>query len=89
MLTTSRLAVTLLLGAEGARCGRAAHGELRDVRRGGVQGAGRRHRHVPVEADASVGEAGQQRAVFLADRYQGSSGSGGSAAGASPRRWWR
>ena len=46
-------------------------GELRDVRRGGVQGAGRRHRHVPVEADASVGEAGQQRAVFLADCYQG------------------
>ena len=32
---------------------------------------GRRHRHVPVHADASVGEAGQQRAVFLADRYQG------------------
>ena len=61
------------VGAEGARPRgrRAAHGELRDVRRGGVQGAGRRHRHVPVEADASVGEAGQQRAVFLADRYQG------------------
>ena len=59
------------VGAEGARGRRAAHGELRDVRRGGVQGAGRRHRHVPVEADASVGEAGQQRAVFLADRYQG------------------
>ena len=39
--------------------------------RGGVQGAGRRHRHVPVEADASVGEAGQQRAVFLADGHQG------------------
>ena len=59
------------VGAEGARGRRAAHGELRDVRRGGVQGAGRRHRHVPVEADASVGETGQQRAVFLADRYQG------------------
>ena len=59
------------VGVEGARGGRAAHGELRDVRRGGVQGAGRRHRHVPIEADASVGEAGQQRAVFLADRYQG------------------
>ena len=59
------------VGAEGARGGRAAHGELGDVRRGGVEGAGRRHRHVPVEADASVGEAGQQRAVFLADRYQG------------------
>ena len=59
------------VGVEGARCRRAANGELRDVRRGGVQGAGRRHRHVPVQADASVGEAGQQRAVFLADRYQG------------------
>ena len=59
------------VGAEGARGRRAAHGELRDVRRRGVQGAGRRHRHVPVQADASVGEAGQQRAVFLADRYQG------------------
>ena len=59
------------VGAEGALCRRAAHGELRDVRRGGVQGAGRRHRHVPVEADASVGEAGQQRAVFLADGHQG------------------
>ena len=59
------------VGVEGACCRRAAHGELRDVRRGGVQGAGRRHRDVPVEADASVGEAGQQRAVFLADRYQG------------------
>ena len=59
------------VGAEGARGRRAAHGELRDVRRRGVQGAGRRHRHVPVHADASVGEAGQQRAVFLADRYQG------------------
>ena len=59
------------VGVEGARGRRAAHGELRDVRRGGVQGAGRRHRHVPVHADASVGEAGQQRAVFLADRYQG------------------
>ena len=59
------------VGAEGARGRRAAHGELRDVRRGGVEGAGRRHRHVPIEADASVGEAGQQRAVFLADRYQG------------------
>ena len=59
------------VGAEGARGRRAAHGELRDVRRGGVQGAGSGHRHVPVEADASVGEAGQQRAVFLADRYQG------------------
>ena len=61
------------VGVEGA-CGRgrrAAHGELRDVRRGGVQGAGSGHRHVPVEADASVGEAGQQRPVFLADRYQG------------------
>ena len=59
------------VGAEGARGRRAANGELRDVRCRGVQGAGRRHRHVPVEADASVGEAGQQRAVFLADRYQG------------------
>ena len=59
------------VGAEGARGRRAAHGELGDVRRGGVQGAGSGHRHVPVEADASVGEAGQQRAVFLADRYQG------------------
>ena len=59
------------VGDEGARGRRAAHGELRDIRHGGVQGAGRRHRHVPVEADASVGEAGQQRAVFLADRYQG------------------
>ena len=59
------------VGAEGARGRRAAHGELGDVRRGGVQGAGRRHRNVPVQADASVGEAGQQRAVFLADRYQG------------------
>ena len=59
------------VGAEGARGRRAAHGELRDVRRGGVQGAGRRHRHVRVQADASVGEAGQQRAVFVADRYQG------------------
>ena len=59
------------VGAEGARGRRAAHGELRDVRRGGVQGAGRRHRHVPVHADSSVGEAGQQRAVFLVDRYQG------------------
>ena len=59
------------VGAEGARGRRAAHGELRDVRCRGVQGAGRRHRHVPVHADASVGEAGQQRAVFLADRYQG------------------
>ena len=59
------------VGAEGARGGRAAHGELGDVRRGGVQGACRRHRDVPVHADASVGEAGQQRAVFLADRYQG------------------
>ena len=56
------------VGVEGACCRR---GELRDVRRGGVQGAGRRHRDVPVEADASVGEAGQQRAVFLADSYQG------------------
>ena len=80
------------VGAEGARGRRAAHGELRDVRRGGVEGAGRRHRHVSIEADASVGEAGQQRPVFLADRYQGS-GFGGrplrSAAGASPRSWWR
>ena len=59
------------VGAEGARGRRAAHGELRDVRRGGVQDAGRRHRDVPVQADASVGEAGQQRAVFLADRHQG------------------
>ena len=59
------------VGVEGARGGRAAHGELGDVRRGGVQGAGRRHRHVPVEADASVGEAGQRRAVFLADGHQG------------------
>ena len=59
------------VGVEGAPIRRAAHGELGDVRRGGVQGAGRRHRHVPIEADASVGEAGQQRAVFLADRYQG------------------
>ena len=59
------------VGVEGACCRRAAHCELRDVRRRGVQGAGRRHRHVPVEADASVGEAGQQSAVFLADRYQG------------------
>ena len=59
------------VGAEGARGGRAAHGELGDVRRGGVQGAGRRHRHVPFEADTSVGEAGQQRAVFLADGHQG------------------
>ena len=59
------------VGAEGARGRRAAHGELGDVRRGGVEGAGRRHRHVSVQADASVGEAGQQRAVFLADRHQG------------------
>ena len=59
------------VGAEGARGRRAAHGELGDVRRGGVQGAGRRHRHVSVQADASVGEAGQQRAVFLADGHQG------------------
>ena len=59
------------VGAEGARGRRAAHGELRDVRRGGVEGAGRRHRHVSVQADASVGEAGQQRAVFLAHRHQG------------------
>ena len=59
------------VGAEGARGRRAAHGELGDVRRGGVEGAGRRHRHVPVQADAAVGEAGQQRAVFLADRHQG------------------
>ena len=59
------------VGAEGARGRRAAHGELGDVRRGGVQGACRRHRHVPVHADASVGEAGQQRAVFLADGHQG------------------
>ena len=44
------------VGVEGARGRRAAHGELGDVRRGGVQGAGRRHRHVPVEADACVGE---------------------------------
>ena len=62
--------MTLLLELK-APCRRAAHGELGDVRRRGVQGAGRRHRHVPVHADASVGEAGQQRAVFLADRYQG------------------
>ena len=59
------------VGAEGARGRRAAHGELRDVRRGGVQGAGRRHRHVPVQADAAVRKGSQQRAVFLADRYQG------------------
>ena len=59
------------VGAEGAHGRRAAHGELGDVRRGGVQGAGSGHRHVSVQADASVGEAGQQRAVFLADRYQG------------------
>ena len=59
------------VGVEGARGGRAAHGELGDVRRGGVQGAGSSHRDVSVQADASVGEAGQQRAVFLADRYQG------------------
>ena len=51
------------VGAEGARGRRAAHGELGDVRR--------RHRHVSVQADASVGEAGQQRAVLLADRHQG------------------
>ena len=44
------------VGVEDAR-GRAAHSELRDVRHGGVQGAGRRHRHVSVEADASVGKA--------------------------------
>ena len=59
------------VGVEGACCRRAAHCELHDVRRRGVQGAGRRRRHVPVEADASVGEAGQQSAVFLADCYQG------------------
>ena len=59
------------VGVEGARGGRAAHGELRDVRRGGVQGAGSGHRDVSVQADASVGEAGQQRAVFLADGHQG------------------
>ena len=59
------------VGVEGACCRRAANGELRDVRRGGVQRAGRRHRHVPVQADASVGEAGQQRPVFLADGHQG------------------
>ena len=59
------------VGVEGARGRRAAHGELGDVRRGGVQGAGRRHRHVSVQADASISEAGQQRAVFLADGDQG------------------
>ena len=59
------------VGAEGARGRRAAHRELRDVRRGGVQRAGRRHRHVSIQTDASVGEAGQQRAVFLADGHQG------------------
>ena len=35
------------------------------------QSRGGRHRDVPVQADASVGEAGQQRAVFLADGDQG------------------
>ena len=59
------------VGVEGACGGRAAHGELGDVRRGGVQGAGSGHRDVSVQADASVGEAGQQRAVFLADGHQG------------------
>ena len=59
------------VGVEGARGGRAAHGELGDVRRGGVQGAGSSHRDVSIQADASVGEAGQQRAVFLADGHQG------------------
>ena len=59
------------VGVEGARGRRAAHGELCDVRRGGVQSAGRRHRHVPVQADASVGEAGQQGPVLLADGDQG------------------
>ena len=59
------------VGAEGARGRRAAHGELRDVRRGGVEGAGRRHRHVSVQADASVREAGQQGPVLLADGDQG------------------
>ena len=59
------------VGVEGARGRRAAHGQLRDVRRGGVEGAGRRHCHVPVQADAAVREAGQQRAVFLADGDQG------------------
>ena len=73
LLTTHDLQVggDAAVGAEGARGRRAAHGELRDVRRGGVEGAGRRHRDVPVQADASVGEAGQQRAVFLADGDQG------------------
>ena len=59
------------VGVEGARGGRAAHGELGDVRRGGVQGAGSSHRDVSIQADASVGKAGQQRAVFLADGHQG------------------
>ena len=42
------------VGVEDARGGRAAHGELGDVRRGGVQRACRCHRHVPVHADVCV-----------------------------------
>ena len=55
---------------EGPRGRRGAHEELGEIRRGGVQGRGRRDRHVPVQLDGAVGEAGQQRAVLAADRGQ-------------------
>ena len=68
----------------------------KEVVEAGIQGAGRRHRHVPVEADASVGEAGQQLAVFLADGHQGvldleilPRSAAGAGGGRSDRRWGR
>ena len=59
------------VGAESAGGRRAAHEELGEVRRGGVEGAGRRHRDVPVQADAAVREGSQQGPVLLAHRHQG------------------
>ena len=73
LLTTSRLAVTLLLKLKApvAAVLPTVSWVMSAVVAFRLLAASRRHRHVPVEADASVGEAGQQRAVFLADRYQG------------------
>ena len=56
---------------EGAAGGRAADQELGEVRRRRVEGAGRGHRDVPVQADAAVREGGQQGAVLPADGHQG------------------
>ena len=56
---------------EGAAGGRAADQELGEIRRRRIEGAGRGHRDVPVQADAPFSEAGQQGPVLPANGHQG------------------